>query len=108
VQCIAGNYDVAIGRGDPDCGCGYADERDNHYAQIIYDYTRAHTSPLFAAWMRELPLELRETIDGADVHMVHGSPLEINDFLWESLDDEELRLRLADSPHRHPLAAADR
>ncbi len=97
VQCIAGNYDVAIGRGDPDCGCGYADERDNHYAQIIYDYTRAHTSPLFAAWMRELPLELRETIDGADVHMVHGSPLEINDFLWESLDDEELRLRLADS-----------
>jgi len=97
VHCIAGNYDVAIGRGDEDCGCGYADERDNQYAQLIYDYTRAHTSPRFADWMRKLPSELRERIGGVDVHMVHGSPLAINDFLWESLDDEELRLRLAAS-----------
>ena len=95
VQCIAGNYDVAIGRGDPDCGCGYADERDNRYAQLIYDHTLASTSPAFAAWMRELPLEHRELIAGVDVHMVHGSPLAINDFLWESLSDDELRMRVA-------------
>ena len=44
VTTIAGNYDVAIGRGDDDCGCGYADERDNAFAQVMYDYTRAHTS----------------------------------------------------------------
>lgn len=36
VTCIAGNYDIAIGRGDEDCGCGYADERDNRFAQVIY------------------------------------------------------------------------
>lgn len=24
VECIAGNYDVAIGRGDPDCGAATA------------------------------------------------------------------------------------
>jgi diadenosine tetraphosphatase ApaH/serine/threonine PP2A family protein phosphatase/pyruvate-formate lyase-activating enzyme len=94
VECIAGNYDVAIGRGDPDCGCGYSDERDNHFAQLIYDYTRATTSRQFAAWMAELPLEHREQIGGVDVHMVHGSPLALNDFVWESLDDEELRLRV--------------
>jgi diadenosine tetraphosphatase ApaH/serine/threonine PP2A family protein phosphatase/pyruvate-formate lyase-activating enzyme len=97
VECIAGNYDVAIGRGDPDCGCGYADERDNHYAQLMYDYTRASTSAAFAAWMCQLPLERRQRLDGVDVHMVHGSPLAINDFLWESLDDGELRLRAAAS-----------
>ncbi|MHB8532884.1 MAG: radical SAM protein [Solirubrobacteraceae bacterium] len=95
VECIAGNYDIAIGRGDPDCGCGYADERDNHYAQLIYDYTLQATSPESAAWMRELPLEHREVIEGIDVHMVHGSPLAVNDFLWESLTDDELRMRLA-------------
>jgi len=95
VECIAGNYDVAIGRGDPDCGCGYADERDSHYAQLIYDYTLQATSPEFATWMRGLPLERRETIGGVDVHMVHGSPLAVNDFLWESLTDDELRMRLA-------------
>ncbi len=94
IQCIAGNYDVAIGRGDVDCGCGYSDERDNHFAQLMYDYTLAHTSRDFAAWMALLPLEGRETIGGVDVHLVHGSPVEINDFLWESLSDDELRMRL--------------
>jgi predicted phosphodiesterase len=93
VECIAGNYDIAIGRGDPDCGCGYSDPRDNEFAQLIYDYTLAHTSDRFAAWMRELPGELRETIGGVDVHMVHGSPLAVNDFMWESLPEEELRQR---------------
>ncbi|MGI8902645.1 MAG: radical SAM protein [Solirubrobacteraceae bacterium] len=97
VECIAGNYDVAIGRGDPDCGCGYSDERDNHYAQLIYDYTLAHTDRDFASWMHALPDQRRETIGGVDVHMVHGSPLAINDFLWESLPDEELEARLAAS-----------
>jgi pyruvate-formate lyase-activating enzyme/diadenosine tetraphosphatase ApaH/serine/threonine PP2A family protein phosphatase len=97
VECIAGNYDVAIGRGDEDCGCGYSDERDNHFAQLMYDYTREATSSEFAAWMARLPLEHRELVDGVDVHMVHGSPLAINDFLWESLDDEELRERVAAS-----------
>jgi pyruvate-formate lyase-activating enzyme/diadenosine tetraphosphatase ApaH/serine/threonine PP2A family protein phosphatase len=94
VECIAGNYDVAIGRAAEDCGCGYSDERDNHYAQLIYDYTLEHTSREFADWMSELPLEHGETIGGVGVQVVHGSPLAINDFLWESLDDDELRLRL--------------
>ncbi|MEA2138001.1 MAG: hypothetical protein QOG56_1151 [Solirubrobacteraceae bacterium] len=97
---IAGNYDVAIGRGDDDCGCGYADERDNHYAQLMYDYTKANTSADFAAWMAELPRELRTEIGGVDVHMVHGSPLAINDFMWESLDDDELELRVRASGAR--------
>lgn len=95
VECIAGNYDLAIGRGDEDCGCGYRDPRDNAFAQVMYDATRARTGPEFAAWMRALPLERRETIGGCDVHCVHGSPLAVNDFLWESLDDDEVRRRLA-------------
>jgi pyruvate-formate lyase-activating enzyme/diadenosine tetraphosphatase ApaH/serine/threonine PP2A family protein phosphatase len=94
VTCIAGNYDIAIGRGDPDCGCGYTDERDNRFAQVMYDHTLAHTSRDFAAWMRELPGDWRATVDGVDVHAVHGSPLAVNDFLWGSLDDDELELRL--------------
>ena len=95
VDSIAGNYDVAIGRGDEDCGCGYASERDNEFAQLIYDYTRANTSAEFAAWMRELPEQLRFEAGGLDVHCVHGSTLAVNDFLWESLTDDELRERLA-------------
>ncbi|MGH9278620.1 MAG: metallophosphoesterase family protein, partial [Acidimicrobiales bacterium] len=97
VECIAGNYDVAIGRGDLDCGCGYRDPIDNEFAQTAYDFTRAHTSTGFAAWMRTLPTERREVIDGVEVHLVHGSPLGLNDFFWESLPDEEVRRRVAAS-----------
>jgi pyruvate-formate lyase-activating enzyme/predicted phosphodiesterase len=94
VTTIAGNYDIAIGRGDEDCGCGYADERDNRFAQLMYDFTRAHTSAQFAAWMRGLPGDLRLDLGGCAVQAVHGSPLAVNDFLWESLDDDDLRLRI--------------
>jgi predicted phosphodiesterase len=94
VECVAGNYDLALARGDEDCGCGYSDSRDNHYAQLMYDYTRAHTSAELAASMGELPGELRETIGGVEVHMVHGSPLAVNDFFWESLDEDEARMRV--------------
>ncbi|MEU2911952.1 radical SAM protein [Streptomyces massasporeus] len=93
VECVAGNYDVAIARGDTDCGCGYRDAKDNEYAQLVYDHTLATTRRDFAAWMGTLATERRETIDGVDVHMVHGSTLALNDFWWESLPEEQHRLR---------------
>ena len=94
IECVAGNYEVAIGSGQADCGCGYADDADNAFAQIAYDYTFANTSPEFAAFMRTLPTERREQVEGVDVHLVHGSPLALNDFWWESLDDEAQRMRV--------------
>lgn len=94
IDCIAGNYELAIGRGDPDCGCGYADDDDNAFAAIAYDYTLRNTSAQFAAWMRTLPTEHRESIDGLDLHLVHGSPLAVNDFWWESLPDHAHRMRI--------------
>jgi pyruvate-formate lyase-activating enzyme/predicted phosphodiesterase len=97
VECIAGNYDVAVHRADPDCGCGYRDPRDNEFAQLIYDHTLAITSREFAAWMGRLSTEHRETINGMDVHMVHGSPLALNDFWWASRSDAEHSERVAAS-----------
>jgi organic radical activating enzyme/predicted phosphodiesterase len=97
VTCVAGNYDVAIAKGDPDCGCGYRDPRDNEYAQLIYDYTRAHTSRAFARWMGRLPTQRRERLEECEVHFVHGSPLALNDFWWGSLPDPEHHLRVAAS-----------
>jgi predicted phosphodiesterase len=94
IECLAGNYEVAIGSRQEDCGCGYTDDADNAYAQIAYDYTYQHTSQTFAAWMRTLPTERRETLEGVALHLVHGSPLAVNDFWWESLDDDTHRLRV--------------
>lgn len=97
IECIAGNYDVAIARADPDCGCGYRDPRDNTFAQLIYDHTLATTSRGFAAWMGTLPTQRRIDLAGTDLHLVHGSPLALNDFWWQSLTDAEHQERVAAS-----------
>ncbi len=81
---MQGNYDHSIGNRLDDCACGYVDPRDNHFAQISYDYTLANTSDTHKDWLRDLPTHFRRTWGGARVLMAHGSPRRVNEFLWES------------------------
>ena len=84
VQCIQGNYDNSIGRGLPDCQCGYTDPRDNHFARLSYAYTFANTSPANRDWLRALPVQRRITLGKYRLLLCHGSPRQMNEFLWES------------------------
>lgn len=84
IACVRGNYDDSIGRELADCQCGYTDPRDNHFAQLSYEYTLAHTSPDNRAWLRGLPGEIRLNCGGRRVLLCHGSPRRMNEFLWES------------------------
>lgn len=84
VPMIQGNYDHSIGHALDDCGCGYTDPRDNHFAQASYDYTLARTSPATREWLRALPVEHRFEVAGRRVLLCHGSPRRTNEFLWDS------------------------
>lgn len=81
---IQGNYEESLSTRAGDCHCGYTDPRDNHFAQISYDYTFAQTSDLYKDWMGTLPREIRFTAGGLRFLLVHGSPRRINEFLWRS------------------------
>ncbi|MGN6185033.1 MAG: metallophosphoesterase family protein [Thermoanaerobaculia bacterium] len=81
---IQGNYEESLSTRAEDCHCGYTDPRDNHYAQISYDYTFANTSDRYKDWMGTLPREIRFTAGGLRFLLVHGSPRTINEFLWRS------------------------
>jgi predicted phosphodiesterase len=94
VAVLQGNYDHSIGHDLPDCGCGYTDPRDNHYARLSYEYTRRYTSPLWRPWLRALPPSLRATWAGRRVVMAHGSPRKVNEFLWESTSPDAFLRRL--------------
>ncbi len=96
VTCIQGNYDNSIGNDLQDCQCGYTDPRDNHFAQISYEYTYRKTSVVNRTWMRELPPELRLDVDGLRVLLCHGSPRKTNEFLWESTTSTHFLEKLAD------------
>ncbi len=84
VLAIQGNYDESLASGKDDCGCGYTDPRDNHFARISYEYTFGNTSPANKAWLGTLPKHRRILLGRFQVLLCHGSPRTVNEFLWES------------------------
>lgn len=94
IRGIQGNYEESLSSGATDCHCGYTDPRDNHYAQISYDYTFANTADPLKEWMGTLPRKLRFVAGGRRFLLVHGSPRRINEFLWKSTSPEPFLDRL--------------
>jgi diadenosine tetraphosphatase ApaH/serine/threonine PP2A family protein phosphatase len=94
VAVVQGNYDQAIASGQTDCGCGYTDPRDNHFARISYAYTYHHTAPGHRAWLATLPGQRRIRLGEHRLLLCHGSPRLVNEFLWESTTPDGLARRL--------------
>ena len=84
VRSIQGNYEQSLAADRGDCNCGYTDPRDNHFAALSYGYTERRCSPEFKAYMGELPNRRRVTVGEAELLLVHGSPRQVNEFLFAS------------------------
>ncbi len=95
VDVIRGNYDDSIARGLDDCQCGYTDPADNHYARISYRYTFRNTSQENREWMGRLPSHRRFRLGELEVLACHGSPRQVNEFLWESTTPDHFLEKLA-------------
>ena len=96
IEGIQGNYEESLSTRAEDCHCGYTDPRDNHYAQLSYDYTFAKTAERYKDWMGTLAREIRFDADGKRFLLVHGSPRRINEFLWRSTSPEPFLEKLCD------------
>lgn len=96
VVVMQGNYDSSLASGRDDCQCGYTDPRDNHFARLSYRYTFRNTSGANKAWLGTLPGAIRFRVGRHLVHCCHGSPLLINEFLWESTTPGGLLRRFLD------------
>jgi putative phosphoesterase len=83
IPTIYGNYDYAIARELDDCGCAYVTEHDRELGQRSVAWTLAHTDARSKAFMRALPFNLRFTLGGQRVRLVHGSPRKVNEYLFE-------------------------
>ena len=96
IPTIYGNYDYAIARDFHDCGCAYVTEHDRELGQQSVDWTLLHTDKASKDFMRELPFDLHFPVGDQDIHLVHGSPRKVNEYLFE---DKPARLyeRLARS-----------
>ena len=85
IPALQGNDEESLSSAAADCHCGYTDPRDNHFAQISYDYTRDRTAAEHKRWMGELPGNIRLRLGERQALLCHGSPRTINEFLWRSL-----------------------
>jgi putative phosphoesterase len=83
IPTIYGNYDYAIARDLEDCGCAYVTPHDRELGQQSVDWTLAHTDRASKDFMRALPFDVRFAVGGRDVHLVHGSPRKVNEYLFE-------------------------
>jgi len=83
IPTIYGNYDYAIARDLDDCGCAYITPHDRELGQQSVIWTLAHTDADSKAFMRELPFDLRFSVGATAVHLVHGSPRKVNEYLFE-------------------------
>jgi putative phosphoesterase len=83
IPTIYGNYDYAIARDLHDCGCAYITPHDREIGQLSVEWTLVNTGQAAKDFMRDLPFDLRFEVAGTSVHLVHGSPRKVNEYLFE-------------------------
>src|SRR5882757_1885247 len=98
IPTIYGNYDHAIARDLDDCGCAYVTRHDRELGRRSVVWTLENTDEASKAFMRGLPFDRHFRVGDQDVHLVHGSPRKVNEYLFE---DKPARLY-------ERLAAAER
>ncbi len=103
VQSILGNYDEGIGWETGDCGCFYADDEAKRIGEASYAFTVAEVTAERKAYLRTLPRELHVDLADKKVHLVHGSPRRINEYLLRDRDERTYQ-RLAETETDDVLA----
>ncbi|MEG6616983.1 metallophosphoesterase family protein [Peptococcaceae bacterium 1198_IL3148] len=94
---IMGNYDDAIGNMRLICGCDYRDEQAMKLGERSILWTKEHTLEENKAWLRQLPERIEFTAGGLKFLLVHGSPRQLNEYLFEDTDEEVLNQLLAEN-----------
>ena len=83
IPTIYGNYDYAIARDLDDCGCAYVTQHDRELGQRSVAWTLENTNQESKDFMGALPFDLHFPVGDQDVHLVHGSPRKVNEYLFE-------------------------
>lgn len=90
IPTVMGNYDDAVGNMRLICGCDYKDERLLRLGEQSLSWTLNNTTEDNKKWLRDLPREARLELGGIKLLLLHGSPRELNEYLYETTPDDYL------------------
>jgi predicted phosphodiesterase len=113
VESLLGNYDEGVGWETGDCGCFYPDAEAERIGEASYSFTVREVGPERKEYLRTLPRELHVEVAGKRLHLVHGSPRRINEYLLRDRDERTYQRLAASEPddvlafgHTHQVWAA--
>ncbi len=88
IRVVMGNCEESLGFNAADCNCGF--EKDSDCAAWSTDWF-AHAAAVLdgdaLAWMRALPRQLRFTMAGRNIAVIHGGDQNISEYVFASTPD---------------------
>ncbi|MFO7813501.1 MAG: metallophosphoesterase family protein [Pelovirga sp.] len=97
IAVVKGNCEDSLGRGTPDCGCGFDEGTTcSLLSDNWYRFADQHMSELDRSWMRTLPGSIFFSMKGKSIRVIHGGVQQINRFVFpttaKEIKKEELDL----------------
>lgn len=90
IPTIMGNYDDGVGFNKNDCGCAYVDSQMKELDHISLEWTKKQVSFENRAFLRSLLERVQFTACGKKILIIHGSPRQINEYLYTDLPEESV------------------
>lgn len=91
-----GNYDQGVGENSDDCGCAYQTETEQQRSEKLIAWTNEVVTAENPEYLRTLGKQIQLELGDLQVLLVHGSPCQINEYLYEDRPDSSFE-RLLDS-----------
>ncbi|AKB19031.1 MULTISPECIES: metallophosphoesterase [unclassified Methanosarcina] len=92
IPTIRGNHDNAVAF-KMDCQCGY---KYKHLSIATREYTWEVLDKSYMEYLQNLPLVLKEEIDGKKLFLTHASPRSMFEYIKPETSDEDIMAMLAD------------
>lgn len=86
---LAGNCEVQLAQGAPDCGCGFEEGTTCDRLSVAwYNFAQAQLDSDARAWMGQLPDVLSFRHEGKRYGVIHGGATDVARFVWETDADD--------------------
>ncbi len=88
IEGVQGNYDETVANDREHCGCKYEDPLQEEMANRSFIWTKEHASIKSKAYMKNLPMEIKRTMEGKKLWLFHATPKKNNLYWYEDRPDK--------------------
>ena len=95
IEGVQGNYDETVANDREHCGCKYEDPVQAEMAGLGFEWTKKHATSIRKDYMRNLPLDIKLTVDDQKIILFHATPKK-NNVYWHEDRPEKFFSEMAE------------